>query len=318
METSSSELYIGIDLAKARLDIATCGRRKESWSATYDPAGLSRLAERLEALAPTLVVMEATGGLESDVCIALAGRSLPVVVLNPRHVKEFARATGKLAKTDRIDARILADFAQKLRPEVRPLPDEKQRSLDALLVRRRQVVEMLVAERNRRQQASSSIAREISEHIAFLEARLEQTDQDLRRQIKADDVWRARDELLQSVPGVGEVLSLTLLGSLPELGQLERRKISALVGLAPFNRDSGTVRGARRIWGGRADVRAVLYMATMSAVRFNPVIRAFYRQLVQRGKAKKVALIACMRKLLTILNSILKHQQPWSPTIVQA
>jgi transposase len=315
---SAPELFVGIDIAKARLDVATCGSASQIWSLRYDAASLEALAARLVGLKPTLVVMEATGGLETDVCITLAAHKLPVVVLNPRQVKEFARATGRLAKTDRIDASVLADFAQKLRPAVRPLPDERQRALDALLGRRRQLVEMVVAEKNRRQQAPRLIALEISEHIAFLEARLKAAEDELRRQVKADDAWCARDVLLRSVPGVGEVLSRTLQASLPELGQLERRKIAALVGVAPFARDSGTLRGRRRIWGGRADVRAVLYMATLSAVQHNPVIRAHYEQLVKRGKLGKVALVACMRKLLTILNSVLKHAQPWSPRLATA
>ncbi len=315
---STPELFVGIDISKARLDVATCGATAQAWSLSYDAASISSLAARLVELAPTLVVMEATGGLETDVCVTLAAHGLPVVVLNPRQVKEFARATGRLAKTDRIDAGVLAEFAQKLRPAVRPLPDEQQRALDALLARRRQIVEMIVAEKNRRLQAPRLIALEIAEHIAFLEARLKQADAELRRQVRADETWRARDALLQSVPGVGEVLSRTLQASLPELGQLERRKIAALVGVAPFARDSGTQRGRRRIWGGRADVRSVLYMATMSAVQHNPVIRAFHQQLVERGKLGKVALVACMRKLLTILNSILKHAQPWSPRLVAA
>ncbi|HEX8361598.1 MAG TPA: transposase [Longimicrobium sp.] len=315
---STPELFVGIDISKARLDVATRGAAEQAWSLPYDAASLSALASRLVELAPTLVVMEATGGLETDVCVALAAHGLPVVVLNPRQVKEFARATGRLAKTDRIDAGVLAEFAQKLRPEVRPLPDERQRALDALLARRRQLVDMIVAEKNRRLQAPRLIALEIAEHIAFLEARLKQADDELRRQVRADEAWVARDALLQSVPGVGEVLSRTLQASLPELGQLERRKIAALVGVAPFARDSGTQRGRRRIWGGRADVRSVLYMATMSAVQHNPVIRAFHQQLVERGKLGKVALVACMRKLLTILNSILKHAQPWSPRLVAA
>jgi transposase len=314
----TSELFVGIDIAKARLDVATRGAAEQAWSLAYTAAPLEALAARLVGLKPTLVVMEATGGLETDVCVTLAAHGLPVVVLNPRQVKEFARATGRLAKTDRVDAGVLADFAQKLRPEVRPLPDERQRALDALLARRRQLVEMIVAEKNRHQQAPRLIALEIAEHIAFLEARLGQADEELRRQVQADEAWRARDALLRSVPGVGEVLSRTLQASLPELGRLDRRQVAALVGVAPFAHDSGTHRGRRRVWGGRSDVRAVLYMAAMSAVQHNPVIRAFHQQLVERGKLGKVALVACMRKLLTILNSVLKHAQPWSPRLAAA
>lgn len=314
MEPNAAEVFVGIDISKARLDVATCGAAKQTWHVRYEAAGLSRLGERLSKLHPTLVVLEATGGLEVEVAIALASRELPVVILNPRQVKEFARASGKLAKTDGIDARVLAEFAQKMRPELRPLPQEDQRALDALLLRRRQVVEMIAAEKNRRQQARSrKIAQEILAHILYLERDLEGLSAELRQSIAESETWRAKDALLRSVPGVGDVLSQTLLAALPELGQLERRKIAALVGVAPLNRDSGTLRGRRVIWGGRAEVRHILYMAALSAVRYNPVLRAFYQQLVARGKPKKVALIACMRKLLTILNSMLKHQQPWSP-----
>jgi transposase len=314
----TSELFVGIDISKTRLDIATCGASEQAWSTPYDAAGLSRLGERLAQLRPALLVMEATGGLEAEVAVALASRALPVVIINPRQAKEFGRALGKLAKTDQIDARILAEFAQKMRPEVRPLPEEAQRALDALMMRRRQVVEMITAEKNRRQQASSRlIAQEISEHILYLEERLAKLEGELREKVAQSETWRAKDHLLQSVPGVGDVLSHTLLASLPELGTLERRKVAALVGVAPLNRDSGKMRGRRVTWGGRSDVRHILYMATLSAARHNPVIRSFYQQLLARGKLKKVALVACMRKLLTILNSILKAQQPWSPCFAQ-
>lgn len=318
MQPLAREVFVGIDISKTRLDIAIRGAVAEEWNARFDAQGLSRLGERLVALSPTLVVMEATGGLEVDVAVALAGLGLPVVIINARQAREFGRATGQLAKTDKIDARMLAEFAQKIRPEVRPLPDEEQRALDALLLRRRQVTEMITAEKNRRQQATPLIAQEISEHIAFLEQRLEGLQDEIRQRVLKSEAWRLKDHLLQSVPGVGPVLSHTLLAALPELGRLERRKIAALVGVAPFNCDSGQMRGRRAIWGGRADIRQVLYMATMSAARYNPVIRAHYDQLVARGKLPKVALVACMRKLLTILNSILKHDQPWDPNFVPA
>lgn len=315
MKAATSELFVGIDISKARLDIATCGAAQQAWSVPNNPEGRVRLSERLAELAPTLVVMEATGGLEIEVSVSLAFRNLPIVVINPRHAREFGRATGKLAKTDQIDARILADFALRIRPEIRPLPEEAQRELESAMTRRRQLVEMITAEKNRRHQASSRIAREITAHITYLETRLTDLDKELRKRVEENAAWRAKDELLQSVPGVGPGLALAILSSLSELGTIERRKAAALVGVAPFNRDSGKVRGQRSTWGGRADVRTVLYMATMSATRYNPVIRAFYQQLLARGKRKKVALVASMRKLLTILNSILKHEVPWSPSI---
>lgn len=313
VSSSTSEIFVGIDISKARLDVAVCGAAKDEWDVRYDAEGLLRLGERIASLQPVQVVMEATGGLEVDVVVALTRHALPVVVINPRQVKDFARSTGKLAKTDKIDARILAEFALKIRPELRPLPDAEQRALDAVIMRRRQVVEMIAAEKNRLQQARPLIAPEIREHITYLEQRLSLLDAELHARVQKSETWRAKDELLRSVPSVGLVVSHTLLASLPELGTLGRRQISALVGVAPLNRDSGSRSGRRIPWGGRSDVRQVLYMAAVCATRCNPTIRAFYKQLVARGKLKKVALVACMRKLLTILNSILKHEKAWSP-----
>lgn len=318
MKPQQNEIFVGIDVAKAQLDVAVCGDQVTAWSVRRTPAGLQKLGERLQGLAPARVVLEASGGLERELCNVLTEYALPVVLLNPQRVREFARATGQLAKTDEIDARVLADFAEKLRPEVRPLPSREQQALDALLVRRRQVVDMITAEKNRRQQATPLIAQEIGEHIAFLESRLAVLNSDLHAQIQKNAEWQMRAALLRSVPGVGPILSLTLQASLPELGTLDRGKIAMLVGVAPVNRDSGTSRGRRITWGGRGDVRSVLYMAALSGVRYNPVLRAFYEQLVARGKLKKVALVACMRKLLTILNSILRHNTPWSPNLVPA
>lgn len=318
MEFPIPELFVGIDISKTRLDVATCGASTQAWSLDYEAQALGGLAERLRALSSTLIVMEATGGLEVDVALALSALALPVVIINARQAREFGRATGKLAKTDKIDARMLAEFAQKMRPEVRALPDAQQRALDALMLRRRQISEMITAEKNRRAQAGPLIAREISEHILFLETRLERIEDELRERVLQSEAWSLKDRLLQSVPGVGQVLSHTILAALPELGRLERRKIAALVGVAPFNRDSGQMRGRRAIWGGRADVRQVLYMATLSATRFNPVIRAHYDQLLGRGKLPKVALVACMRKLLTILNSMLQHGRPWKHDFARA
>ena len=244
---------------------------------------------------------------------ALATAGLPVVVANPRQVRDFAKATGRLAKTDAIDAQILALFAERVRPELRALPDEAVEVLDALLTRRRQLVEMLVAERNRLLVARPTVRHDLQQHIRFLERRLREADDDLHTAVKASPVWRVRDDLLQSVPGVGRVASLTLVAELPELGRLSRKAIAALVGVAPLARDSGTLRGKRLVYGGRAPVRAVLYMAALVAARRNPVIRAFYQRLRTAGKPAKVALTACMRKLLVILNAIARSGTPWQP-----
>jgi transposase len=269
------------------------------------------VVEQLRALSPTLIVLEATGGVEVSLTSALAAAGLPVVVVNPRHVRDFARATGQLAKTDALDAQILAQFAEVMRPERRPLPDAQTQALAALVTRRRQLIEMLTAEKNRLSMAPPPVRKSLRAHITWLERELAHTDTDLAQTIRQSPVWREKDELLQSVPGVGPVLTSTLLANLPELGTLTSKQIAALVGVAPLNRDSGTLRGKRTVWGGRAQVRAVLYMSAIVAARFNPVIRAFYQRLQTAGKAKKVALTACMRKLLTILNAMLKHRTPW-------
>jgi transposase len=247
----------------------------------------------------------------------MAAAGVPVVVVNPRHVRDFAKATGKLAKTDALDAQMLAHFAEVMRPEARPLPDEQTQTLAAILTRRRQLVEMLTAEKNRLASARKPVRKSLRAHIAWLERELSHTDSDLAHAIRESPVWREKEELLQSTPGVGPVVTTTLLANLPELGTLTAKQIAALVGVAPFNRDSGTLRGKRTVWGGRAQVRAVLYMGTLVATRFNPVIHAFYQRLCAAGKAKKVALTACMRKLLIILNAMLKHRTPWRPDLVQ-
>jgi transposase len=266
--------------------------------------------------------LEATGGYELLGVAALAAASLPVVVVNPRQVRDFAKATGQLAKTDRIDADILARFADVVRPAVRPLVDDEAQELEALLTRRRQLLEMLQAERNRTGQVFGKgkrlVKKSLKAHIGYLERELRMTDTDLGAMIKASPVWRERDELLQSVPGVGPVLSRTLLADLPELGRLSRREIAKLVGVAPLSRDSGTMRGRRFVQGGRATVRAVLYMAALVATKRNPAIRAFYLRLLAAGKPKKLALVACMRKLLTILNVMVRTAQPWAtdPTAI--
>ena len=305
-------VFVGIDVAKAALDVAV-SPTAERWTLAYTEREVAGLVPRLTALDPALVVLEATGGLEGPLAGALAAAGLPVVVVNPRQVRDFAKATGRLAKTDALDAAVLAHFAAVVRPTPRPLPDAATQSLAALVTRRRQLVEMLTAERNRLGSAPRVLRAEIQAHITWLKRRLGRLDADLHQAIRTSPAWRVQDDLLQSVPGVGPVLAVTLLASLPELGTLNRKAIAALVGVAPLNRDSGTRQGRRMVWGGRAAVRAVLYMGTLVAVRHNPVLRAFYQRLRAVGKLPKVALTACMRKLLTILNAMLKHQQPWTP-----
>ena len=306
----ASKRCIGIDVAKGHLDVAV---RPDAiqFSVSYDEAGLTQLLERLRPLEPTLVVLEATGGLEMPLTAALAAGGFPVVVVNPRQVRDFAKATGRLAKTDALDAEVLAQFASSVAPLPRPLPDAETQKLAALLGRRRQLIEMLTAEKNRLSHAGPAVRRDILAHITWLERRLRAVDTDLASAIRQSPVWREKDDLLQSTPGVGPVLSQTLLASLPELGTLNRKQISALVGVAPLNRDSGLMRGKRTVWGGRAQIRTVLYMSTVAAVRHNPVIRAFFKRLRTGGKPVKVALTACMHKLLIILNAMLKHRTPW-------
>lgn len=303
-------VFVGIDVAKAELVIAI-RPSGDRWTVANDEAGIQTLLKRLRRHPPALVVLEATGGYERAAVAALAAARLPLVVANPRQVRDFARATGQLAKTDRIDADTLALFAERVRPDPRALPDEAARALDALLTRRRQVLEMLIAERNRLEHALPAVRRGITQHIRWLERQLHDVDRDLDDRIQGSPVWRAKENLLRSAPGVGPVLSRTLIGELPELGTLPRKQIAALVGVAPLARDSGTLKGKRLVWGGRAPVRAALYMAALVGTRCNPVIRAFYRRLLAAGKPKKVALTACMRKLLTILNAMMRTNTMW-------
>ena len=309
---TQESVYAGIDVAKDRLDLAL---RPSGTVRTVacDAAGISGLVSELQSLGPSAVVLESTGGLELPLAGALAAASLPVVVVNPRQVRDFARATGRLAKTDALDARVLAHFAEAVRPAVRPLPDSDTQELHSLTARRTQVVEMLVAEKNRLGRASRAVAPRIRAHIQWLEQELDELDQGLQQMLRRSPVWREQDDLLRSVPGVGPQLSVALLADLPELGSLGRRQIAALVGVAPMNRDSGNMRGRRSVSGGRARVRAVLYMGALVAARHNPVIRSFYQRLLAAGKPKKLALTACMRKLLTILNSMVKTGQHWNP-----
>lgn len=308
--------FIGIDVAKAQLDIAIrpSGAR---WAVPNDASGVPTLVDRLQALQPTLIVLEATGGLERLVTSALATAGLPVVVVNPRQVRDFARATGQLAKTDALDARALAHFADVIRPTPRPLPDAQTQELRALLGRRQQLVAMRTAEQNRLTGTSGRLQTDIVAHITWLNERLTTLDDDLETVLRGSPLWRENDDLLQSTPGIGPVCARTLLLELPELGTLTRQQIATLVGVAPLNCDSGTLRGRRMIWGGRARVRAVLYMGTLVATRYNPRIKAFYERLLAAGKVKKVALTACMRKLLTILNAMLKHRTPWQAQEVE-
>jgi transposase len=304
------DTYAGIDVAKAHLDVALrpAGSRAQF---AHSEAGIAALVAHMQAAAPALIVLEATGGLEVPVVAALAAAQLAVVVVNPRQVRDFAKATGKLAKTDRLDAQVLAHFAEAVRPEVRPLPDAESQRLAALLARRRQVVEMLTAERNRLHTATAVVRPGLEAHITWLAQELSDLDEQTEQAIRQSPLWREKEQLLRTAKGVGPVVARTLLIDLPELGTLNRKQISALVGVAPLNRESGNWRGHRAVWGGRAQVRAALYMATLTAVRYNPVIRQFYARLRQAGKVPKVALTACMRKLLTILNAMLKHNQPW-------
>jgi transposase len=305
------QIFVGIDVAKDRLDVHI-RPSGEAFTVARDGEGLAALMDRLKQIAPTLVVLEATGGFEVTVAAAVGSAGLPLAVVNPRQIRDFARATGKLAKTDALDAAAIAHFAQAVHPQPRPLPDAQAQELGELVARRRQVVEMMVAERNRgRQVQSARLRKRIDRHLATLQKELSEIESDLDQSIRGTPVWRENEDLLKSVPGVGNATARTLLADLPELGTLDRRQIAALVGVAPFNRDSGTWRGTRMIWGGRASVRATLYMATLVASRHNPVIAAFYRHLRNAGKPAKVALTACMRKLLIILNAILRDQQPW-------
>jgi transposase len=311
-EKMGTEVFVGIDVSKDTLEVAIWPQEERMTFAQTDD-GLSLMADFIQPFSPCLVVLEATGGLERAAVATLAARSLPVVVVNPRQVRDFAKATGILAKTDKLDALGIAKFAQAIRPELRPLKTMEAQQLEAILSRRRQIVQMLTAEKNRLHSAPGWTREDIRLHITWLEKRLEKIEKELGEMIRKSPVWRVKDELLRTFKGVGPVLSQSLVSDLPELGSLNRKKIAALVGVAPMNRDSGKFRGRRRVLGGRADIRSVLYMATVAAIRFNPAIGAFHERLIKAGKAPKVAITACMRKLLTILNAMMKNQTPWRP-----
>jgi transposase len=305
------QIFVGIDVAKDRLDVHV-RPGGESFTVARDGEGLAALVDRLKQVAPALIVLEATGGFEITVAAAVGSAGLPLAVVNPRQIRDFARATGKLAKTDALDAAAIAHFAQAVHPEPRALPEAQAQELGELVARRRQVIEMMVAERNRgRQLQSARLKKRIERHLAALQKELTEIETDLDENIRGTPIWRENENLLKSVPGVGNATARTLLADLPELGTLGRKQIAALVGVAPFNRDSGAWRGRRTIWGGRAGVRATLYMAALVASRHNPVIAAFYRHLRDLGKPSKLALTACMRKLLVMLNAILRDRRPW-------
>jgi transposase len=306
-------VFIGIDVSKKKLDVAA-RPSDEQWSVENDEKGVAGLCERLRQLTPSIVVLEATGGLELPVATALAVARLPVAVVNPRQVRHFAKALNRLAKTDAIDAQVIAQFAEAVRPEPRPIADLEAQRFSELLTRRRQLVEMLVSEKNRLAVATTKpVKQRISYHLHFLKEDLKSLDQELDTEIRGSAVWREKDDLLQSVPGVGPTVSRVLIGELPELGTLTGKQIAALVGVAPFNQDSGKLRGQRHIFGGRAYVRTMLYMAAVSAARCNPVVKRFYAKLRAAGKPTAVALTACIRKLLLILNAMVRDQRPWAP-----
>ena len=311
MTEREKEVFVGIDVSKDKLDVAV-RPSGEILSFSNDEDGISLMVDFIKPLSPLLIVLEATGGLETASVGILAAKGLPVVVINPRQVRDFAKATGKLAKTDAIDAHVIARFGEAVRPEIRPLKDQETQKLDALITRRRQIVEMITAEKNRLGSATSWTRKDIQNHIAWLEKCLMKADKDLNNLLRKSPVWREKNDILRSTPGVGPVLSMTLLSNLPELCTLNRKQIAALVGVAPLNRDSGLFRGKRKIWGGRASIRSVLYMSVTCAIRFNPLIKKFYQHLRNAGKVHKVAMTACMRKLLIILNTMIKNRTCWS------
>lgn len=310
--SAASEVFVGVDVSKAELEVCAVPNPSQLQVAT-DEAGLAQLVEWVKALEPALVVMEASGGYEMPVVLALAQAGLPCVVVNARQVRDFAKASGRLAKTDRIDARVIAEFARAIRPQLRALPDAASAQLAALVGRRRQLVEMLSAEQNRLARSHAAVREDLKQNIAWLRSRLQDLDGEVARAVQNSPLWREKDDLLQQVPGVGPIVSAVLLALLPELGRLSSKQIAALVGVCPFNRDSGRWQGKRTICGGRAPVRTVLYMAIVSAIRYNPLIKAFYQRLLTAGKPKKLAMTACMRKLLVILNAMLRERAGWNP-----
>lgn len=318
MNETIVEKFVGIDVSKSTLDVCI-EPAAQTLHVAYDEAGISQIIGRLKEISPTLIVIEATGGLEVRIATALASKGLPVAVINPRQARDFAKATGQLAKTDQVDAAVLAAFAKAIRPQARPLKDADTRALDDMVSRRRQLIDIRVQETLRLGTAASKpLQKSLKQHIAWLDKRIAEVDSDLTKQLRESDVWRTKDDLLRSIPGVGNVTTRTMLGKCPELGTLNRREIAALAGVAPLANDSGKHRGKRFTWGGRADVRAVLYMATVSAIRCNDTIKSFAERLKKAGKPPKVVIVACMRKLLTIMNSMLKTNTPWNQKMLDA
>ncbi len=302
-------IYVGVDVSKDGLDVAVHGE-ETCWHFTNDNKGISKFAKKLLKLGPALVVFEATGGYEIPLFIKLDAAGLPAAPVNARQIRDFARSTGKFAKTDILDARVIAHFGEAIKPAPRHVPDTQE--LKAIQSRHSQIIEMITAETNRLRGAPKALRYRIQTHIEWLNKELDGTDRELAEQIANHPDWQEKADILQSTPGVGPVLSTTLIAQLPELGNLNRRQIAALVGVAPLNRDSGTMHGKRIIWGGRADVRAALYMAALVATRCNSMIATFYKRLCASGKSKKLAITACMRKLLTVLNAMLKNNTYWS------
>ncbi|MCF7811715.1 IS110 family transposase [bacterium] len=308
----STPVYVGIDVSAEQLAVHIIPDEK-SFMIDTDPESLNKLAKKLVKIEPQTVILEATGGVERNTVSVLMHYDLPVVVINPRQVHDFARAKGLLAKNDSIDARVLAEFAEAVKPEIRKLPDQEQQNLNELLNRRQQLMNMRTTEINRsRRVASGTVKSSCKEHIAWLEKQISDLDDQLDKLIQSSHAWSTKDNLLRSVPGVGDNLSRTLLAALPELGKLNRRQIASLAGVAPFCRDSGKMKGKRSIWGGRAPVRKALYMSVISAIRCNPPIKTFYQRLRDSGKPPKVALVASMRKLLTIINIMIKNNETWN------
>jgi transposase len=315
MNETIVENFIGIDVSKSTLDICI-EPVGQTLHVAYDEVGIGDIVSRLKETSPTLIVIEATGGLEVRIATELASKGLPVAVINPRQARDFAKATGQLAKTDKVDAAMLAAFGRAIRPQVRSLKDMDTRALNDLVSRRRQLIDMRVQETLRLGTAASKpLEKSLNKHIAWLDKRIIEIDNNLTKRLRNSDAWRTKDDLLRGIPGVGAVTALTMLAKCPELGKLNRREIAALIGVAPLANDSGTHRGKRFVWGGRADVRAVLYMATVSAIRCNDTIKAFADRLKKTGKPPKVVIVACMRKLLTIMNAMLKNSTPWNPKI---
>jgi transposase len=313
MNETIVEKFVGIDVSKSTLDVSI-EPIGQTLHVAYDEAGISQIVGCLKEASPTLIVMEATGGLEVRIATELVSKGLLVAVINPRQARDFAKATGRLAKTDRVDAAMLAAFAKAIRPQARPLKDEDTCALNDMVSRRRQLIDMRVQETLRLGTAASKpLQKNLNRHIAWLDKRITEIDNDLSKRLRGSDVWRTKDDLLRGIPGVGAVTTLTMLAKCPELGTLNRREIAALTGVAPLANDSGKHRGKRIIWGGRADVRAVLYMAAVSAIQHNEPIKAFAERLKKAGKPPKVVIVACMRKLLTIMNSMLKNNAPWNP-----